>query len=170
MPIDGCKNTFAELALTVLPKNMQEIRRAMEDPWPLAKFCERGVGVKTIARQLNRTDDFSGCYVLLHHAKPFYVGISRGVVGRLRQHGTGTTHFDASLAYRIARERVTHKMTREAAMKDPVFRRAFEEAQQLLTRCTVAFIEIPNALELYLFEAYCAMELDTSRWNTFQTH
>jgi len=23
---------------------------------------------------------------------------------------------------------------------------------------------------LYLFEAYCAIELDTCKWNTFRTH
>jgi len=37
-----------------------------------------------------------------------------------------------------------------------------------------AFVEIANPLELYLFEAYCAMELstgsDTGAWNTFLTH
>ena len=39
-----------------------------------------------------------------------------------------------------------------------------------LRSLNVAFIEIGNPLELYLFEAYCAMELDTSEWNTFETH
>ena len=55
-------------------------------------------------------------------------------------------------------------------MKDPAFRAAFDEAQALLRGCSVAFIEIPNPLELYLFEAYCAMALDTKEWNTFRTH
>ena len=63
-------------------------------------------------------------------------------------------------------------------VRDPVvfdheiqeFRAAFNEAQALLRTCTVAFIEIPNPLEQYLFEAYCAMELDTAEWNTFRTH
>ena len=36
--------------------------------------------------------------------------------------------------------------------------------------CAVAFVEIPNPLELYLFEAYCAIALDTSEWNTIRTH
>jgi len=170
VPIDTCTHTFAELATNVLPKYMDSIRVAMQSPRPFAEFCAQGVGVKTIINRLGRRDDFSGCYVLLLEAKPFYVGISRGVVARLRQHGTGTTHFDASLVYRMASEKVAHDMTRGAAMKDPEFRQAFDETKRLLAKCSVAFIEIPNPIELYLFEAYCAMELDTCEWNTFRTH
>ena len=88
----------------------------------------------------------------------------------MRQHSTGSTEFNATLAYRMACEKVAHEMTRADAMKDPAFRAAFNEAQQLLRGCSVAFIEIKNPLELYLFEAYCAMELDTAAWNTFETH
>ena len=91
-------------------------------------------------------------------------------MGRLRQHGKGTTHFDASLAYRMACEKMPHELTRDEAMKDPDFRRAFDEAQTLIRHSSVAFVEISNPLELYLFEAYCAIELDTSEWNTFRTH
>jgi hypothetical protein len=35
---------------------------------------------------------------------------------------------------------------------------------------TVAVIEIENPVELYLFEIYYAMELDTVKWNTIRTH
>jgi len=91
-------------------------------------------------------------------------------VARLRQHSTGSTEFSATLAYRLAKEKVPHEKTRREAMQDPAFRAAFNEAQILLRGCTVAFIEIPNPLELYLFEAYCAMALDTCEWNTFRTH
>jgi predicted GIY-YIG superfamily endonuclease len=170
MPIDDCSSGFIELATTVLPKYMGELRRDMEARRPLGDFCASGVGVKTIAGKLGKQSDFSGCYVLRRDGKPFYVGISRGVIGRLRQHGTGKTHFDASLAYRMACEKVPHKMTRSAAMADSVFRSAFEKARELLMGSSVAFVEIRNDLELYLFEAYCAMELDTYEWNTFRTH
>lgn len=40
----------------------------------------------------------------------------------------------------------------------------------ILRGLNVAFIEIQNALERYVFEAYCAMELNSSQWNTFETH
>jgi predicted GIY-YIG superfamily endonuclease len=170
--IDACTSTFADLATVVLPCYMVRLRAAMKKPLSLTEFCISGVGVKTILRQhLQRTSDFSGCYVLLRDGNPLYVGISRGVVGRLRQHGTGKTHYDASLAYRMAFKKAPHKTTRNEAMKkNSSFLRAFHKAQRLLHGSSVAFIEISNPLELYLFEAYCAMKLDTSEWNTFRTH
>jgi predicted GIY-YIG superfamily endonuclease len=170
MPIDACTSTFAELAASVLPSFMVTMRAALERPHALGEFCTPGIGVKSILRYLGRSRDFSGCYVLLRELKPFYVGISRGVIARLRQHSTGSTEFNATLAYRMANEKVPHEKTRREAMQDSAFRAAFNEAQALLRGCKVAFIEIANPLELYLFEAYCAMALDTCEWNTFRTH
>ena len=56
------------------------------------------------------------------------------------------------------------------AMDDPEFRRQFEQAKLYIAGLNVAFTPIANPLELYLFEAYCAMELDTNELNTFETH
>jgi hypothetical protein len=55
-------------------------------------------------------------------------------------------------------------------MENAAFRTAFVAAQKYLRRLDVAFIEIENPLELYVFEAFASMELDTSEWNTFRTH
>lgn len=170
MAIDECTRTFVELATNALPRFMEAMRADMKNPRSLSEFCKPGIGVKSIARWLGKQNDFSGCYVLLHEESPFYVGISRVVIARLRQHGTGKTHFDASLAYRMACDKIEHDFTRNEAMKDPEFRRAFAEAQELLEGSSVAFVEIDNPLELYLFEPYCAMELDTNKWNSFRTH
>jgi GIY-YIG catalytic domain len=158
------------MATSVLPGYMAALRRALASPHSMSLFCKPGVGVKAILSHLYRREDFPGCYVLLHDTKPFYVGISRSVVQRLRQHVTGTSHFDASLAYLMATGKTGHEMKRAEAMKDATFRKAFDEARALLKDCSAAFIEIVNPLELYLFEAYCAMELDTCEWNTFRTH
>lgn len=170
MPIDACTSTFAEMAAIILPGDMARLRAALAAPVPMSSFCKQGFGVKSILSGLRRSSDFSGCYVLLREEKPFYVGISRTVVQRLRQHVTGNTHFDASLAYLMATDKTGHKMKRSDAMQDPAFRTAFDQAKSLLRDCSVAFIDIDNPLELYLFEAYCAMELDTCEWNTFRTH
>src|ERR1019366_6393340 len=153
-----------------LPDHMARLRPVLAAPLSLSSFCRAGVGIRSILSELGRGNDFSGCYVLLREGKPFYVGISRTVVQRLRQHVTGKTHFDASLAYLMATDKTGHEMKRADAMQDPAFRIAFEKARELLRDCSVAFIEIDNPLELYLFEAYCAMELDTCEWNTFRTH
>ena len=170
MPIDACTSTFAEMAATILPSDMARLQAALAVPVPMSSFCKQGFGVKSILSELRRSNDFSGCYVLLGDGKPLYVGISRSVIQRLRQHVTGDSHFDASLAYLMATDKTGHKMRRSDAMQDPLFRTAFDEARALLRDCRVAFIEIDNPLELHLFEAYCAMELDTCKWNTFRTH
>lgn len=170
MAIDDCQYTFAQLLAEVLPGYMAKLRHRMENATPMSEFAVRGVGVATLLRQFNRTADFQGCYVLFEVIRPIYVGISQTVLQRLRQHVRGTTHFDASLAYRIASARHPHNMTRSGAMADEHFQEHFAAAQDYLRGLNVAFIEIKNPLELYLFEAYCAMELDTSEWNTFETH
>jgi predicted GIY-YIG superfamily endonuclease len=158
------------MAAIILPDDMARLRAALATPLPMFSFCKQGFGVRSILSGLRRSGDFSGCYVLLREGKPFYVGISRAVVQRLRQHVTGNTHFDASLAYLMATEKTGHKMKRADAMQDAALRTAFDQAKALLRDCSVAFIEVDNPLELHLFEAYCAMELDTCEWNTFRTH
>jgi len=149
---------------------MKRMRQAMAKSWQMTLFGTKGVGPKGILERLDLGSDFTGCYVLLENTEPIYVGISRTVVQQLIQHVKGRTHCDASLAYRIASENLPHSLQRAAAMKDPVFKKEFNKAQDYLKSLNVAFIEIQNDLELYLFEVYCAMEFKTSKWNTFRTH
>jgi hypothetical protein len=170
MAVHGCNYTFSQLASKVLPRYMKELRRNIDKAIPMSKFAENGVGVVNLLRDQNLSADFKGCYVLLRGKKPVYVGISQGVIKRLRQHVRGKTHFDASLAYRITAKKFPHNMTRSIAMENPEFAKQFDKAKGSIRGLKVAFIEIENPLELYLFEAYCAMELDTCKHNTFETH
>ena len=126
--------------------------------------------MRRLLERFRKEVDFSGCYTLIDGDVPLYVGISKGVLNRLRQHVRGTTHFDASLAYRMACASHPHELSRSAAMRLENFLRHFGDAQQYLRTLKVAFIEIENPLELYLFEPYVAMELNTAVWNTFATH
>jgi len=61
-------------------------------------------------------------------------------------------------------------MRRQEAMEDPEFRREFDRARDMIRAFDVAYIEIDNALVLYVFEPYAALELGTGEWNTFETH
>lgn len=126
--------------------------------------------MKTLAKNAGLEGDISGCYVLFDKGRPVYTGISRGILGRLKQHVCGTTHFDASLAYKMAAKEIQISKTRAEAMKDPQFITAFEEAQRYLKTLSVSFVEIPNSLVRYVFEPYCALHLNTGTWNTFETH
>jgi hypothetical protein len=128
------------------------------------------MGATRLARSLGLRSDFSGCYVLLENEVPQYVGISRKVLMRLRQHVRGKTHFDASLAYAMAKKECAAAGSRSAAMSQPRFIEAFKRAQSYLMRLDVAYVQIENSLELYVFEAYAAMTLNTHKWNTFRTH
>lgn len=170
MYIDDCRHTFEHLAAHVLPAHMGRLREAMVTPWPATLFASPGQGAKALARKLGLGGDFSGCYALIDHHRPIYVGISRGVLSRIRQHMLGRTHFDASLAYRVAQRRRPAKGRRSANMEDAEFRAAFAGAQEYLRTLQVAAVQIENSLELYVFEAYAAMELGTSEWNSFRTH
>ena len=170
MAIDECKYTFDELAGTKFPKYMANLQLNIKQPLPMSQFAVKGVGAATLLRRFNFGAEFSGCYVLIDAGVPVYVGISRTVFHRIRQHVLGTSHFDATFAYRIAFDQQPHKTTRSEAMADEDFFATFVQARDYIRGMDVAFIKIKNALELYVFEAFCAMELDTKKWNTFATH
>ncbi len=170
MGIDGCNHSFNALSRTVLPKHMMRLRHALDRPVPASQFIRPGAGVKGIAKSLGMPSDFRGCYVFLETGRPFYVGISKKVIERIRQHLRGRSHFEATLAYRMAKRDALGKRTRAENMDSPTFMRRFALKRQRLAQADVAFVEVQNPLELYLLEVYAAMELRTDRWNTFDTH
>jgi len=170
MAIDDCPYTFRQLTRQRLPQRMRELRRAMRHARRMGDFARPRIGPATLLREMHKSEDFCGCYVLIERRKPFYVGISRRVVHRLIQHVRGRSHYDASLAYRIACGTKRHSLTRRKAMQEKAFKGAFQKAKDRLRRMKVAFVEINDPVELHLFEVYCAMELHTGRWNTFRTH
>jgi len=146
---------------------MARMKKAMTQPLSMKVLM---AGKRTTLKLMRRKKDFPGCYVLLKQHKPWYVGISKAVVARLTQHVKGTTHFNASLAYRMACDCNPHELRRSSAMQNARFHVAFEKAKQELRSMKVAAIEIHNPLELYLFEVFCALKLRTGKYNTFVTH
>lgn len=170
MAIDECEHSFQELSEVVLLGHMEEMRKKMASPISMSEFSKKGIGKTITLKNLKLQSDFSGCYVMIEDGSPVYVGISRSVISRLLQHVKGTTHFDASLAYRMANDGLQHNLSRSDAMQTDDFKKRFKKAKERISRMGVAFIKIDNDLEIYLFEAYCAMELNTNKWNTFATH
>jgi hypothetical protein len=153
---------------------MRTLRERMENPFALRPLSETGIGPATLAARLGLRQDPMGCYLFIDEGRPVYVGISKHLCARILEHVRGTDHFTATLAYQIATGRHPHHTTASQAIKDPDFRARFIEARESLRDMSVAFVEIANPLELYVFEAYCALELETGvdngGWNTFATH
>ncbi len=170
VPVDGCLHSFDELAREVSPRLMADMRDAIARARPMRDFAQSGVGVKTLLRSEGRDVDFPGCYVMLDAGRPVYVGISRKVFTRLRQHVLADTHNSATLAYRMAAKWARHSMRRQEAMEDPEFKREFGRARETIRAFDVAYVEIDNPLVLHVFEPYAALELGTGEWNTFETH
>lgn len=170
MIVDGCAHTYEQLTTSVLPGYMRRLRESLASPWEATRFAQFGEGPVSIARDLGLRGDFAGCYVFLERGQPIYVGISRSVLTRVRQHLMGSTHFDASLPYLMAQRRAPTSGSRDEVMQNAAFRDAFEAEQRRLHACGVAAVQIDNALERHLFEAYAAMALGTGEWNTFDTH
>lgn len=115
--------------------------------------------------------DFKGVYIFIHDLTPFYVGISRKVIGRICQHLKGRTHNSASLAYKIALITYQHQNGKPylGERKDLNFKEYVVPVQQFLLKQKLAFLPIENDEELFLFELYCSMKLGT--WlNDFETH
>jgi hypothetical protein len=170
MPINRCLHKFEALAEAVLPKYMERLRKSISQSVRAHQFVAPGGLPRDLATQIKKgARDFPGCYVFLRGTRPVYVGISRKVRSRVRQHIRGRSHYEATLAYRMAKG--TRRVgARAKNMKSPAFVRRFTLAKQRLSTHRVACVVIRNPLELYIFEAYAAMALDTARWNTFETH
>ena len=170
MAIDECLHKFEALAKAVLPKYMKQLGKSIGEATRADQFVATGGLPDNLANQLQGARDFPGCYVFLRGRRPVYVGISRRVRSRVRQHIRGRSQYEATLAYRMACKQSGRVGARAENMKSPVFLRRFARAKADLARHYVACVIIRNPLELHIFEAYAAMALDTAKWNTFETH
>jgi len=115
--------------------------------------------------------DFKGVYFFLLDNKPFYIGISKGVIGRICQHLKGKNHNTSSLAYKLGLLRYEYLNDKKhlGTRKELNFLSEVEPVKQFLQKQKIAWISIDNDDELYLFEIYCSMKFKTIL-NSFETH
>ncbi len=115
--------------------------------------------------------DFRGLYVFFVDSTPFYVGISKGVIGRILQHLKGKSHYTSTLAFKIGlivyEFRNGHQYVGKRKQFD--FKNFVEPAKTFLMKQKVALFNIDNVEELAIFEIFCSIKLGT--WlNDFETH
>jgi predicted GIY-YIG superfamily endonuclease len=119
----------------------------------------------------NTKYDFKGLYIFLNANTPFYVGISKGVIGRIFQHIKGNNHNTSTLAYNIGliRYELINGQKHIGSRHELNFNSEVEPAKQFLLKQQIAWVHIDNDEELYLFEIFCSMKLKTIL-NKFETH
>lgn len=108
--------------------------------------------------------------------KPVYVGQTRNLRTRLRNHTTAkATENQASFAFLIGKVEaelagIDLKRTRKVLEADPHFAEHFRQAKARVAKMNVRWIELDDPIERTLFEIYAALALDTVAFNSFETH
>ncbi len=110
----------------------------------------------------NPKEPFQGMYVFSENGQPVYVGISRNVFSRIKQHFYGNTHFSASLAYFIEKKATNHSEDREKLI-------FFHRQEIMRENFRINIIPITCDYELYWMEVTLAGMLGTMH-NEFRTH
>jgi len=97
-----------------------------------------------LTRDGNVKYDFKGIYFFLLDNKPFYIGISKGVVGRICQHLKGKNHNTSSLAYKLGLLRYEYVNGRKhtGTRKDLNFLTEVEPVKNFLRRQRIAWINM----------------------------
>jgi hypothetical protein len=117
-----------------------------------------------------------GVYLFSEGPTPFYVGNSRNLRQRLRQHaGANSRENEAALAWRLALEDAEQRGivltgTRKDLEADAGFSKVFRAARERVCRMDVRFVEIDDPITRTLFEVYATQALGTERFNSFETH
>ena len=116
-------------------------------------------------------------YLLSEGENHLYVGRTRRLRNRLRQHSVaGAQHNQAVFAFKLARE-VTGRLTaayssggsRVALSSDGVFGEAFTQAKARVRNMDLRFVEEADPTRQALLEIYASVVLRT-KYNDFDTH
>lgn len=121
----------------------------------------------------------SSCvYLFSENSHHLYVGRTRNLRNRLRQHSSpAAQHNQAVFAFRLAREATgrleaayTGKGRRaELAKNDPEFSAAFKAAKDRVRKMDVRYVEETDPMRQALLEIYVSIVLQTP-YNDFRTH
>lgn len=120
--------------------------------------------------------DEPGVYLFSRPSGPLYVGQSRKIAQRLRQHTRkSSTENQASLAFNMAlieaaARRLELPKTRKERAGHEQFARLFLSAKEELAAMDCSFILLADPVERTIFEMYATEALGTAEFNSFETH
>jgi predicted GIY-YIG superfamily endonuclease len=120
-----------------------------------------------------------GIYVFYENGTAIYVGRSRNITQRIREHQQQSSDSevfafliakrDAEKAGMTLQYKNGKNMTRNELQKYPPFKQIFSDAKKRVAMMKVQVIGIDDPVEQTLFEVYAALELKT-KYNTWDTH
>lgn len=116
-------------------------------------------------------NEFKGLYIFGDEIEgkvtPVYIGISRSVFRRLKQHAWGTKHNECSLAYLKTRQRWESEM--KEISRATITNQDMLESKAIIRNYKVVLVEVQNDYDLYFLEVALAGIFRT-KWNSFKTH
>ena len=110
-----------------------------------------------------------GVYVLYEGGEPIYVGRSKDLDRRIREHSARSRHNSATFAFILYREKLGNpegKREEVQAMDPP----EYERQRQRVGAMTIRAVEIEDSWVQAVFEIYAVLALGTTKHNTFETH
>jgi hypothetical protein len=117
-----------------------------------------------------------GVYLFSEGVTPVYLGQTRNLRQRLRQHtSTSSRESQAALAWQIAltdAKEAGHPVsgTRKELEADEEFAAQFRNAKVRVAAMSVRFIELDDPVTRTIFEVYAARALGTDEFNSWETH
>ena len=135
----------------------------------VSTIADKAIGIGKAKKLLNVKDDFQGIYLFIENKKPMYVATSSELIDSVQQHIKTYSHHSVSLAYEMARNRVPIKGKQEDRIKNPKFKKTFDEAKDRILRWKFAYLEISDDDLLYLLEFFAAKHFAT-KYNSFRPH
>lgn len=117
-----------------------------------------------------------GIYLFSKHGEALYVGQTRNLSARLKNHTNPLSKENqASFAFLAAKKEaesadIDTNRTRKVLEADEDFAEHFRQAKLSVSEMDVRFVELAGPVERTLFEIYAALALDTLLFNSFETH
>lgn len=138
----------------------------------LALFAHLGYTPNSFFNSKSKSEDeIRGIYVFGEFDEitgtviPKYVGISRTIFRRLKQHGWGKKHNEATLASMKA----IYKKTHTAKFRSEMTTEIILEQQTIIRNYKVVILPEENDYDMYFMEVFLAGVWKT-KWNSFKTH
>ncbi len=173
--IDSIETDIQKRANTLIKlETFYEKREADEKRMARLDLFKKEFGELNVTDKKGKTKKYEGLYIFIDKDKPVYVGISRNIISRLRNHAWGKTSVTSSLAYLMAKQE--HGNLNKDIYKDNIneIREKYLEKVREFKLYIYPFkgqenTETSEYYSLQLLEVLLSVRLKTC-WNTFKTH